>query len=78
MCVYVAVCVKVRGRIDGGSVTPPSPLPPASLTTSGDSGGGGSASASCYKAELLLGEGPTEGGVPEGAPQEERVRAGEA
>lgn len=36
------------GRIDGGSVTP-SPLPPASLTTSGYNSGGGLASASCYE-----------------------------
>lgn len=66
---YLCVCDggvrEGAGRIDGGSVTP-SPLPPASLTTSGDSGGGGSASASCYEAFLVQREGPEASGVAEG------------
>lgn len=64
MCVCGGGVREGAGRIDGGSVTP-SPLPPASLTTSGDSGGGGSASASCYEAVLVQGEGPEASSVAE-------------
>lgn len=78
--VYVCVCGSgVRegaGRIDGGSVTP-SPLPPASLTTSGDSGGGGSASASCYDAVLVQDEAPRRAAWWRGS-SERLVQAGEA